>query len=285
MTLPGTPLPAYRFPLGFIVRWLWTVLVLRRPRDLGVDGLQLLAGRDPRPRIEGIERLPPHGPCVLIMNHYERPGLRVWWGVVLVTAAVQQRRGSGGGGDNAPPVRWLMTDRFEGFRLGPLPLPDALLAGLLARIARAYGCLLVARPEHEQALRSGALIEARRALRRGGVLGITPEAATGGGPELHAPLANSSVALAWLSQGEIPIVPVAFLDDDAGRLVARFGRPFTLPWPGLGEARAREADFTTQVMAAVAALLPPRLRGAYGDERVSGPAAGPPGRPPSHRVE
>ena len=284
MTQPGTPLPAYRFPLGFIARWLWTVLVLRRPRDLGVDGLQLFAGRDPRPRVEGIARLPPQGPCVLVMNHYERPGLRVWWGVVLLTAAVRQRRGSGGGG-NAPPVRWLMTDRFRGFRLGPLPLPDALLAWLLARIARAYGCLLVARPEHEQALRSGALLEARRALRRCGVLGITPEAASGGGPELHAPQANSSVALAWLSQGETPIVPVAFHDDAAGRLVARFGRPFTLPWLGLGEARAREAELTTQVMAAVAGLLPPRLRGAYGDERAPGPAAGRPGRPPSHRVE
>ena len=273
MTPPRTPLPAYRFSPGFVARWLWTVLVARRPRDLDRDGRELFAGRRLRPRVEGVEQLPAHGPCVLVMNHYERPGLRVWWGVVLVSVAARRRRGDD--------VRWLMTDRFHGFHLGPLPLPDACMAWLLARIAHAYGCLLVARPEHEEVLRSGALLEARRTLRRSGVLGITPEAATGGGPELHAPAANAALTLAWLSRGATPLVPVAFHDDAAGRLVARFGRPFTLPWTGLAEGRAHEAELATRVMAAVAELLPARLRGEYGDERASGPAAeGPDGAPP-----
>ena len=48
---------------------------------------------EPRPRVEGIERVPTTGPCVLAMNHYERPGLRVWWGVALMNAAVWQHRG------------------------------------------------------------------------------------------------------------------------------------------------------------------------------------------------
>jgi hypothetical protein len=258
VTLPNVPLPAYRFPLRFLARWLWTALVLRRGRNLGVDGLELFAGRLPRARVEGVERLPSAGPCVLVMNHYERPGLRVWWGVALVTAAVWQRRG------DDPPVRWLMADRFRRFRLGPLPLPDALTAWGLALVARAYGMLLVARVEEEQALRSGALLEARRELRRGGVLGVTPEAAAHGGPELYPPWPNSAVALAWLSRGETPLVAVAFHDDDAGRLVARFGRPFTIDWPGLDEARAHEIELGDRVMGALAELLPPRLRGRYG---------------------
>ena len=101
------------------------------------------------------------------------------------------------------------------------------------------------------------LREARRTLRDGGAVGVTPEAASGGGPELAAAWPGSGAALAWLSDGSVPIVPVAFFDGDDARLVSRFGEPFTLDRTGDDEAAAA-------VMGAIAALLPPELRGAYG---------------------
>ena len=250
MTPPTVLLPTYRFPAGFFVRFLWTVLVLRRRRHPGVDALDMLSGA-PRPRVEGIERMPASGPCVLAMNHYERPGLRVWWGVALVTAAVWRRRGD-------PPMRWLMTDRFEGFR-AVVRWPDAIMAWLLDRIAWAYDYLLVAKPDGDASPRALVLREARRALRDGRVVGVTPEAASGSGPELAAAWPGSGAALAWLSGGSVPIVPVAFFEDDEARLVARVGEPFTLDRTGDEEGAAA-------VMGAIAALLPPELRGVYGSE-------------------
>ena len=248
MTPPAVLLPPYRFPAWFFVRWLWTVLVLRRRRHPGRDGLEMLAGVRPRPRVEGIERVPATGPCVLAMNHYERPGLRVWWGVALLTAAVWQHRGD-------PPVRWLMTDRFEGFRAG-IRWPDAIMAWLLDRIAWAYGHLPVAKPDGDAAPRALVLREARRVLRNGGVVGVTPEAASGSGPQLATAWPGSGAALAWLSSGSVPIVPVAFFEDDDARLVARVGEPFTL-------GRTGDDDGAEAVMGAIAALLPPELRGRY----------------------
>ena len=247
-------LPRYDFSPWFVARWLAGVVLLRRKRDLGRDGRALFAGRRPRPRVEGIERAPREGACIVVMNHYERPGLRVWWCAALVTAALEARRG----GD--PPVRWLITDRFEGFRSGGVRLPDALMAWLLRTIARAYGLLLVARPESEAGSRSALLREARRVLREGAPLALTPEAASGSGVELARPWPGSGAALAWLARGSVPpapLVPVAVFDGAEGRLVARFGAPFTLE-------RASDEDASEVVMRAIAALLPAELRGPYG---------------------
>ena len=257
-------LPSYDFSLWFMTRWLLGVVVLQRRRNLGADARTLFAGRRPRPLVVGIEHVPVEGPCILVMNHYERSGLRVWWCASLVTAAVWERRGAD------PPVRWLITDRFHGFRFAEVRFPDGLIAWLLRAIARAYGLVLVARPEGEQGLRSAALREARRALREpeSGVpapaLGITPEAATGSGPELAEPWPGSGVALAWLSAGRAPLVPVGVYDDETGRLVARFGRPFTLPWSNLREGRASERELASTVMRAISAQLPQQLHGPYG---------------------
>ena len=250
MTAPPPAPPSYRFPIGFVARWLAGAVALGRRRDLGADGRALFAGREPPPRVEGLERLPAAGPCVLAMNHYERPGMRVWWCVALATAAAARRRG----GD--PPVRWLMTDRFEAFRAAGVRWPDAWASWMLARVARAYGAMLVARPGGEAPSRASALREARRTLRAGGLLGVTPEAASGDGPELGPAWPGAGASLAWLSDGAVPIVPAAVFEDASGRPIARFGPPFVLE-------RGEGEDAAAAVMAAIAALLPPALRGPH----------------------
>ncbi len=243
---------SYNFSLGYIVRWLFSVAVLRRRRRLGPDSRELLRGAQPRPRVVGLERVPVEGPCIVVMNHYERPGLRVWWCAALVGAALESHRG----GD--PPLHWLITDRFEGFRFAGLPMPDRLMAWLLGKIGDAYGLLLVARPDAEVRSRSSLLREARAIVRAGSVLGITPEAASGSGPELAAAWPGSGAALSWLSAGTTPLVPVAVRDDEDGALLATFGEPFTLE-------RMSDEDGARAVMGAVTALLPRELRGVYGE--------------------
>ena len=210
VTLPSVPLPDYQFPMRFMLRWLWDVVVRGRKRNLGVDGLELSSQPAMRSRVLGIQWLPVDGPCVLVMNHYERPGLRVWRCASLVTAAVWQRRG------HDPAVRWLIADRFS-YRLARVPVPAVVIAWLLRMVARTYQLLRVARYEDRQVLRSGVLLEARRALRRGQVLGVTPEAGTKGGPELKTPWPNSAVTLAWALAGQ--------RSADPRRLLRRRGGP------------------------------------------------------------
>jgi hypothetical protein len=258
---------AYRFPWSFIVRWLLTAAALRR-RDAGRDGCTLLERVRPVPRVLGSEWIPARDPFVLVMNHYERPGLRVWWPALLVSCALRRARGE------EPAVRWLIADRFYGVRAGPVRLPDALPALLLRLIAVRYGLILVPREAARTGGRARSVLEAARALRKGGPqarpVGITPEGERAHGRVLGEPSANAGFAIALLSGGETPVLPVGVYEDAAGALVARFGAPWV---PGANGSRSREA-FTADVMGRIAALLPSELRGPYDPSADAAPNGG-----------
>ncbi|MDA1001842.1 MAG: hypothetical protein O3B31_00610 [Chloroflexi bacterium] len=82
---------------------------------------------------------------------------------------------------------------------------------------------------------------------------------------LASPVPNAAVALAWLSRGETPLLPVAVYRDASTQLTISVGEPFTLPWRGLRATRASGDALTRQVMGALAALLPAELRGPFGE--------------------
>jgi hypothetical protein len=238
--------PAYRFRPTFVVRFLASVALGRR-RDAASDGREAFAGVRPRPRASGVEHVPATGPCVLVMNHYERPGMRVWWAAWLVLVVIAERRG----GES---VRWLMTDRFYGYRLWGVPIPERAIGWFLRRVAATYGLLAVSRVDAGD--RGALLRQARRLLHdEACVVGITPEAgnAAEDARVLVQPVEGSASAIRWLARapggGRVPVVPVAVYDDPDGALVARFGAPLEEP--------------VEDVMAPVARLLPEGLCGPY----------------------
>lgn len=259
----------YGFPPRFVAWWLVTA-TRGGQRSLGRDAERLLAGRRPPPRAIDVGHIPASGLFIAVMNHYERPGLRVWWPALWVSALVWRAR------REDPPLRWLVTSEFYRFHVGPLPLPDRCVRWLLASIAARYGLITVARSERSEAtLRSAAVRQAQRALHAPGgrarPIGITPEAARGHGCVLSRPSRNTGIALAHLSQGAVPLLPVAVYEDASGTLTARFGEPFTLSWQGLRVARAAEPPLSELAMRRVAALLPARLRGPYAEELSAAP--------------
>lgn len=256
---------AYVLSFGFVLRLLATAAVFGR-RDLGRDGLCEASRWRLRPRVVGAERIPERGAFIVVMNHYERPGIRVWWAVMFVSAVIWRRR------RQDPPVRWLATDRLYRFRVAGVLLPDRLVRWLIRLVSHEYGFIAVHR--EEAGPRAPALREAYAVLRgrRGrppAPIGVTPEAASGGGPVVGPAWPNSGMALAWLSRGETPLLPVAVYEDGDGRLTAHFGQPFALEWPGLRRARAMRDELTARVMVAVATLLPPELRGVYADRTAA----------------
>jgi hypothetical protein len=261
---------SYRFPVLFVARWLITAALEQR-RNVGADGAEMLARLQAPVLIEGAEHIPPSGAFIVAMNHYERPGLRVWWPAIIISRAVWERR------LESPPLVWLITDRFYRFRLFGLRVPQAVVSWFLGRVARTYDLLLVARLEQRAWARAIALRRAGRMLHgpRPWPVASTPEGEMSSGPRLARAIPNSGAALAWLSRGRIPIVPAAVFEDGEGRTVARFGKPFVLEWPhareGLRHARARRDELTTEVMCEIAALLPEALRGEYGALPAEGP--------------
>ena len=268
--------PAYGFPPLFMAAWFAT-LPLGRPRNLGREAERLFAGREPAPVALGTDHIPPAGtPFVLAMNHYERPGLNVWWAAMWVSAILWRARGE------QPPVRWLIADRIHGYRVGPVRIPDAAMTWMVGRVARRYGALRVPRDGRAGTGRAHSLRRAGTALRGAGgrPVGITPEAGRGGERVLVTPEPNAGMAIAWLARRGAPILPAGIFEtraegEGAGGsgpavLTARFGPPISLPWRGAGAERAGREQPGEAVMRAIAAQLPPVLRGPYGAPDAAG---------------
>src|SRR3990172_7754765 len=139
MAAERQPDERYRLRCSYFFRFLLATLRGRR-RDLAPDIKAILERFRPPPRVIDDQHVPPEGPFVLVTNHYERPGLRVYWGGMAITAAVYGPRRSGRS------LHWLMTSEWYNFRLaGLIPVPVWFLRWLIRRIARVYGLVIVPR--------------------------------------------------------------------------------------------------------------------------------------------
>ncbi|MDP6606640.1 MAG: hypothetical protein QF664_10335 [Dehalococcoidia bacterium] len=246
----------YRFPPWFVLRWL-TGAAAGRHRDIVSDAEHLLRRFGPTPTLEGAGELPTAGPYILVINHYERPGMRMWWTVLVATLLISRRVRS-------ERIRWLSTNRFQGWSpYGVTVVPGVVVRWFLGLVGRTYELLLV---DPDSALeRSGTIREAYRTLHRDRrPIGLAPEAgnAPGLARELIEAVPRSGAVIAWLARGEVPVIPLAIWEDD-GCLRARVGPPYVLERPGAALAERDHEALTARVMGSVAALMPPELRGAY----------------------
>jgi 1-acyl-sn-glycerol-3-phosphate acyltransferase len=228
--------------------------ILGKRRSLARDAPRILARYGRPPRIIGAENIPADYPCILVVNHYERPGLWVGWIVAAVSATVAERRPEG-----ANEVRWIGQGEWTEHRALGLPLPRALSRLFIRRSARVYGQIVLPLGESRTGGRSAAIRAAAAALATDCV-GFFPEGYTS--HALRAAKLGSGTLLALLSRGRVPVVPVGAAEE-AGRLVIRFGPPF-LPPARAGAGRAElDPVLRRRMMVAIGALLPGRLWGAY----------------------
>lgn len=252
-------LPRYRFPAGFVLRWLASA-ALRRRRVLTADA-QALIKRHPAPCVLDAIRLPEAGSFVLVLNHYERPGMPVWWSALYVEAVLTAER-------PGLEVRWMVANRLAAVRIRRVPVvPESAMRWFVSRVASTYGALLV--DPRDPRRRARVLREARRVLTRGEVVAITPEAGNPPGRhgQLRTAVSASGSAIGWLSGGRVPVVPVGLWEDRDGRVFIRVGESRTLQ----PKSHATAEEMTTEVMMRIARLLPPELRGPYGIIEEGGP--------------
>lgn len=255
MTANGTREESFALPLSYILRFILAVL-LGRKRELGRDVRGTLMTARPRPKVIGDQHIPREGPFVFVANHYERPGLKVWWGGMLAATAIYEQR------QRERTLRWLMTSEWYDFRLGGVvPIPTWLLRWLFRRIANVYGLVIVPRSPERRVGRAAAMRSILEVLaRRAEPIGLYPEGV--GGEVLIEAMPGTGVFLSSLSKRGIPILPCGVYETE-GVLTAHFGPPFFVRPSEAAAKRDRDRLAREQVMAHIGRLLPQPMWGPY----------------------
>jgi len=245
--------PNYKFPWLPCIPVAFDLLFGRRRSFAGDSAFAM--GNNPYPRrFEGFERIPSKSSFVIVMNHFNRPGLHPYHCAMAVSAAVAQQRAG------QPELSLLLTSEWYDARFGPIHIPVWFTRWLFGRIARIYNLVVLPRREELVTARASSL---RRVLSilAGAPLALAPEGAGSG--RLIEPPAGSGLFLTILS-GRYPLFPLAVWEEDS-TLVLRLGEPFRLSMPpdlsrDEADRRARE-----QTMVALGRLLPRDCWGIYAE--------------------
>jgi 1-acyl-sn-glycerol-3-phosphate acyltransferase len=244
--------PKYEFPRLPLSGFAFDLLLARR-RSFARDSLTIMAANPYPRRLEGLDNVPEAGTFVLVMNHYNRPGLHVYHCAMAVSAALSQRR------PHEPEVRWTFISEHYGRRIGPVPIPLWLIRWVFRRVARVYDLVVLPRREELVLARAAALRRFARALTASPV-GLTPEGSGSG--RLVEPPSGSGLFLTALCRRSYGLLPVAVWEEN-NTLVIRFGEPFRLSLPEELTREERDRQACEQVMVAIGRHLPKEYWGAY----------------------
>ena len=262
MNRPPPAPQSYRLPPAYLLAMLVSMLTGRR-RSFSADGRRLLTRLSIPPRVVGDEHVPARGAFIVVANHYQRPGLWVAWDALLISMAIAPRR------LESPEVCWAMAGEWRDRLVGPVPWPAPFLRWLFGRIASTYGHVAVPAPSFMSAGRAHAARSMLRTLRPPSgraapiPLGLFPEGRNSPDHSLQRPDRSIGRLLLHLCGGDIPVLPAAVREID-GALTVTLGPPVSLrSFEAAGDEAADAA--LDKVMLAVACLLPPSMRGAYGE--------------------
>ncbi len=233
--------------------------------SLSRDATLVLKWARPRPRVLHPENIPPDSPFVLVVNHYDRPGLGAWFGVAVVTGAVARRRVH-----EPREIHFAMAREWwypSGFGRA---FKQPFTAWLFGRLAATYGLIRLPPVLDREEFRGQGAPEIRRALAltHGAcpqLVGLAPEGRTGEGLGLCQPPAGAGRLVLLLSHDAVPILPVGLYEEPDGALTANFGATVRLDL-GRVPRSERDARVTRKVMVEIGKLLPERMWGAYHDE-------------------
>lgn len=190
-----------------------------------------------RLRVEGTENIPPTGGAVVACNHTMGPDY-----VILGYASTRQ-------------VYYMA--KSEIFYFHPW----------LTQLIKASGAFPIRRGQHD----SNAIEMATEMVRSGKLVGMFPEGTRSRSGRLQR---GRSGAARIALEANAPILPVVVIGSEPvlpdllklrrrPLVTVRFGKPI-YPDPGIVDAAAIR-QLTTETMFALAALLPPALRGYYAD--------------------
>lgn len=249
----GSLSPNPRFPR--MTMWRLGLTILRHGRQsLAADSASFVGALAGRWTAAGLEHVPPSGPVCLAINHWQRPGLWIGWPGMLLGWLVRQRRPQ-----TDPPIRWLVLTEL---RLPLLGRERHLALGdiFLRRVAHAWDMVPLSVASNQTSKRAESLRRLRRLTDAGAVIGFFPEGHLGVAGPLGQPQTGATRFLDWLAQSGVTVLPVGVYEA-SNCLHARIGPPLT---PDRQSDQHTGRSIEAQIMPAIAAQLPPALRGRWG---------------------
>ena len=242
------------FPHAFL-QVAWDAL-LHRPRSFRSDGVKCLDLLDPPLVVRGRENIPSRGPCLILFNHYYRPGFQAWWIALAISSVLPVE------------IHYMMTGELTFPGKWYAPLGQAVTRWALDWVSISYGFTTM--PPMPPRTRD---VEARASAVRkfliykrhhpDGFLGLAPE---GGDNPPTGALAMPSPGVGrfihLLCDSTMTILPVGAFEEE-GEFHLHFGKTFKLQPSSSGGEEEKDRLVTQTVMASIAGQLPARLRGNF----------------------
>jgi hypothetical protein len=247
--------PHYSLPPLLIIKIAFNILFGGK-RSFRKDALACLAGLVLPPRVIGTGNIPSSGPCLVIFNHYHRPGFNAWW-MALILAAIFPID-----------IHFVMTDELTFPGKWHAPLSRRLSRLLLRRIASMYSFSsmppMPPRPGdvHARAAAVLRLLDHARQHPRA-VIGLAPEGGDDPGGNLTWPAPGLGRLVRILAGLGYTILPVGMYEA-GGVFCVDIGSPFRLDPPGGLSRRVEDRHTATLLMSALAERLPLPLQGGFG---------------------
>ena len=236
-------------------------VLLGKPTSISRDAALLLRGAHPTPRVLNAENIPTCSPFLLLINHYDRPGLGAWWGAATIVTAIAALRAR-----EPREIRMVMAREwwYPG-GIGRL-VKQPFTRWAFGQIAHAYGILTL--PPVLETYRGQGGLNVRRALAvtRGdnpALVAIAPEGHTGPNLSLCQPPDGAGLFLLMLTHDSIPCLPAGIFEDETNTLTVNFGPSFKLDVPKKLSKEDRDGAAAQQAMIQIGKLLPKKMWGVF----------------------
>ncbi len=255
--------PHYRHSLRMLPPFLGALL--GRPASLSRTCALMIQDAPIPPRALNTQNIPRDGTFILAVNHYDRPGMGMWWSGALAVATIAKHR------TDPREFRAVMVREWWYPRGFGRIVKQPLTRWAFGQFAKAYKIALLPPAIDEYKGTGGIAVRRVLALTRNDkpeLVAMAPEGFAGKNGTLKYPPAGAGLFLLMLSHDTIPFLPVGIYEDDENRLTANFGAPFMLCVPRTLSREERDREAARQVMVRIGKLLPERLWGAYREEIV-----------------
>jgi 1-acyl-sn-glycerol-3-phosphate acyltransferase len=248
------PSSKYSLPTKFVYKVVMAIL-LNSKRSFKEDARLALSGKHPQLKVIGKENIPPAGPCLILMNHYSRPGYIPIWSAFSISSLLPMES------------HWLMTYAWTSPNKFWDTYKRRLTRILFTSICKVYGFIPMPPmpPDPREVIDRAMAVRTLMALVRQNnpiAIGMAPEGRDFPDAVLGRPPFGMGRLLEQLAKYINNVIPVGVYEEKDLQVI-HFGVPISLKIKGDWSNEEKDYELSDQVMCAIAALLPDRLRGEF----------------------
>ena len=244
----------YILPKEFISKVI-AAIVLNGRRSFKCDAKLALSGEHPPLIIFGKENIPQAGPCLILMNHYSRPGYIPIWSAFAISSLLPMES------------HWLMTYAWTSPNKFWDTFKRRLTRILFTSICRVYGFIPMPPmpPDPREIFDRAMAVRSLMALARQKLpiaIGLAPEGQDFPGAALGWPPAGTGRLLVQLFNTIERVIPVGVYEENDQQVI-HFGKPISINIKEYSSNEEKDRNIANQVMCAIALLLPESMRGEF----------------------